>query len=45
MVGDFLLQLLDCFDSGKVDVQRKRLLFGGGFEVKLDHLKKYQIVD
>ena len=45
VVSDLLLELFDIGDCWEVDIERERLLFGGGFEEEFYHLKKYQILD
>ena len=41
LVGHLLLELLDSFGDVEIDLDLQGLLFRGGFEVKLDHLKNY----
>jgi hypothetical protein len=44
LVGNLLLELLNSFDDGQIDINLEGLLFGRSFEEKLDHLKIYQIL-
>lgn len=44
LVGDFLLELFDSADHCKVHIKGDGLLFGGGLEQELNHLKNNQIL-